>query len=118
MTNRPSLTVSLEPVATRSAQVMTLSGKLLGTPEAYEFLEETRERIQAGRSNVYLEMSRVEMINSSGAGILAAITMSARRQGGKLVLVALQDRCRRILEFMCLQQVVVFADTLGDLAES
>jgi anti-anti-sigma factor len=77
-------------------------------------LDETRDRIQEGLPIVILDMTAVEMINSAGAGILAAMVTSSRRQQGKICLVGLNDRCRKVLEFMHLHQFTCIRDTIDE----
>ena len=112
MLNKPCHSAIVATDAARSEQLMTLKGKLLGAPACYTLLDEIRERIQDGLPQVILDMTAVSMINSAGAGILAAIYTSARRKDGSLSLVGLNERSRKVLEFMHLQQFVCFCDTL------
>ena len=59
-------------------------------------------------------MSAVEMINSAGAGILAAMLTSTRNNDGALVLVGLSDRNRKVLEFLHLHQFARFCETVDE----
>jgi len=110
MPHRPTIRVTDEN-QTGQTQTYTLSGKLLGTPECYQFLEDLRDRIRDGHVLVRLHMQDVDMINSSGAGILAALAESARKQNGSLTLVGVQPRSRKVLEFMRLHEFIDLADT-------
>ncbi|HOX25398.1 MAG TPA: STAS domain-containing protein [Candidatus Krumholzibacteria bacterium] len=112
MLHKPSLITILATDPDRAEQVVTLKGKLIGTPECYAFLDETRERIQDGLIRVILDLSQVELINSTGAGILAALLISARRQNGGLALVGLSDRCLQVLEFMHLHHFAAICDSI------
>jgi len=112
MTHKPSLKVSVATDAGRGEQILTLKGKLIGSPECYELLDDTRERVQDGLPVVILDLTAVDMINSAGAGILAAMITSARRQDGKVCLMGLSDRCRKVLEFMHLHQFTTFCNDI------
>jgi len=112
MSHRPDLHVNTELVPEKHAQVVTLSGKLVGAPETYALLDDVRERIQQGLVRVCLDLSDVDLINSSGAGVLAAMCLSARRNDGNLVIAGLHDRPRKVLEFMRLQDFAVFVPSL------
>lgn len=118
MTHRPILTTDVETRPDQQAQIVTLKGKLLGSPEGYEMLEDIRERTEEGLTRICLVMSDVEMINSSGAGILASVYQAATGAGGSLYLVGLQERCRKVLTFMHLHEFAHFVDTVGDALES
>jgi anti-sigma B factor antagonist len=50
------------------------------------------------RSDIRLDMSGVEFIDSSGLGVLVAITEAARAAGGDLVVVAPGRAVVRLLE--------------------
>ena len=114
MSLKPSLKYTVATDAARTEQLLTLKGKLMGSPECYEMLDETRERTQDGLPIIILDMTAVDMINSAGAGILAAMVTSARRQEGKVCLVGLNDRCRQVLEFMHLHEFTCIRDTLDE----
>lgn len=114
MSQRPVLQITSEEHPDPGTQVISLSGKLLGTPEAYEMLEETRERIQGGAPRVCLRMEGVTMINSSGAGVIAALYTSAHNQGGEVVLIGLDERCRKVVHMMRIDGFVRMADTLAE----
>jgi anti-anti-sigma factor len=104
--------VDLRPEA--RAQVLVLRGKLVGMPEFYQLLEDSRDRIKDGYPHVVVDMSGVELINSSGAGILAALCQSARNAGGSVALVNLNDRSRKVLELLRLQDFARFVGTVDE----
>ncbi len=118
MTHHPVLSYTVEHHPEPTTQLVVLRGKLVGSPEAYRLLEETRDRIQEGQTRVCLVMDDVGMINSSGAGVIAAMYMSARRQDGRLILAGVQERGRKVLEFMHLNDFVEIVDTVGDAADA
>jgi anti-anti-sigma factor len=113
MTQKPSLRTTVATDPDRGEQLATLRGKLIGSPECYALLDETRDRVQEGLTAIILDMSEVDMINSAGAGILAAMLTSARNREGSLSVVGLNPRNRQVLEFLHLHQFVRFCDTLA-----
>ncbi len=114
MQRKTPLHVTVEPKPDHHRQDLTLKGKLLGTPECYDMLEEIRERIEDGMTQVIMDMREVTMISSTGAGVLAATLTAANQKDGKLVLVGLNERCRQVLEFMHLNEFAAFVDTVAD----
>lgn len=114
MTQKPSLRTTVATDPGRGEQLVTLKGKLIGSPECYALLDETRERVRDGLPMIILDMSAVEMINSAGAGILAAMLTSTRNHEGSLSLVGLGERNRRVLEFLHLHQFVRFCDDVDE----
>ena len=111
---KPDLKTTVATDPSRDEQLITLKGKLIGSPECYALLDETRDRVQEGLKQIVLDMSAVEMINSAGAGILAAMLTSSRNQNGALSLVGLSDRNRKVLEFLHLHQFAKFCDNLAE----
>ena len=114
MERKPCLRSNVSENAQRAEQTLSLQGKLVGTPECYALLEDTRARVQQGLKHVVIDMHEVDLVNSAGAGIIAALLTSTQRQGGKLILVGMQDRTRRVLEFMQLHRFAVFCDNLAE----
>lgn len=112
MTQRPILRIETDLRPDEHTQIITLSGKLVGEPIAYALLEDTRERVKEGMHRIVLVMDRVEMINSSGAGILASMYMSASGQGGKVLLAGLSERSRKVLELMRMHEFMAMVDDL------
>jgi anti-anti-sigma factor len=110
MTQKPSLRTTVATDPKRGEQLVTLRGKLIGSPECYALLDETRDRVQDGLAAIILDMSEVELINSAGAGILAAMLTSTRNHAGSLSLVGMNPRNRQVLEFLHLHQFVRFCD--------
>ncbi len=117
MSLKPNLKTTVATDPGRREQLVTLKGKLIGSPECYALLDETRERVKDGLVRIILDMSAVEMINSAGAGILAAMLTSTRNSQGSLSLVGLNDRNRKVLEFLHLHQFARFCDTLETARE-
>ena len=65
-------------------------------------------------AEVILDMNEVEMINSAGAGILAAMLTSIRSRDGALALVGLSERNRTVLEFLHLHQFARLCDSIDE----
>ena len=112
MNHKPGLRTTVATDPNHGEQLVTLKGRLIGSPECYALLDETRERVQDGLTVIILDMSAVEMINSAGAGILAAMLTSTRNNAGRLALVGLSERNRKVLEFLHLHQFARFCDDL------
>lgn len=102
MQDRPSLRVRREESGDTHALVFRLEGKVTGTPECYEFLEEVRDAVRAGCRTVILDLERVEKMSSPGIGILAACYTSATRAQGRLGLVAVPEPVAVMLRIVCL----------------
>ena len=78
-----------------------LSGNLHGGNDAYAFQDEVRDKI-TGSQRVILDLAEVDRIDSSGIGILVALMWSASQSDGRMVLAALPERFKKILEIAML----------------
>lgn len=94
--------------------VYTLSGHLYGSPEAYAFQDEVRERINSGTRKLVIDLAGVEKIDSCGIGILVATMWSASQGGAGLVLAALTPKVERLLSIAMLLEHIDHADTLEE----
>ena len=110
MTHRATIRIGRNLGRDSTIQSYTLAGKLLGTPECYEFLDDIRDRIHDGQPDVRLYMHHVDVVNSSGLGILAAVSDAARQAGGCLTLVGVPQRNRKVMDFMHLNEFIRFEE--------
>ena len=90
-----------------------LSGNLHGGPDAYAFQDEVRKKIAANQ-RVILDLSDVQRIDSSGIGILVALMWSASQSGGRMVLAALPEHVKKILEIAMLLDHIDNAATVQE----
>lgn len=111
MTHRPTIRIGRNLSQDATLQSYSVAGKLMGTPECYEFLDDVRDRIHDGRPHVRLLMQHVDLINSSGVGILAAISEASRNADGELTVVGLPERSRKVLAVMHLDEFIRFEET-------
>ena len=100
MRDRPSLQVTRDEPGDPRAVIFRLAGKVTGTRECYEFLEDVRDAIRAGRTMVVLNLERVEKMSSPGIGILAACYTSAVRADSRLGLVAVPEPVAVLLQIV------------------
>jgi anti-anti-sigma factor len=100
MTTGPNVTVTYHEDLPRHAVTCTLQGKLIGKAASYEFLEEIRRRIEEGCENVIVDLAKIDRIDSTGVGILAAVYTSAHRRAGRVFVVNADARAREVLMVM------------------
>jgi anti-anti-sigma factor len=94
--------------------IYTLTGSLYGSPEAYEFQNEVRERIGSGTERLVIDLSGVDKIDSCGIGVLVATMWSASQAGIGLVLAALTPKVERLLSMAMLLEHIDHAQTLDE----
>ncbi len=105
---RPRKTLLVEQELNQATQsaVFRLSGKLTGTKECYEFLEDAREAINAGHRHIVVNLEKITHVSSPGIGIIAACYTSAQNAKGSLAVVEVPTRVRTLLEIVCLWKLV------------
>lgn len=86
--------------------VITLKGKVMGGPSASKYLEEIKSLIDQGKTNVVVDLSKVNFMNSSGLGVLITSLTSLRNAGGDLKICNASDRIESLL--MVTKLITVF----------
>ncbi len=82
-----------------SVTILDLEGKIIG-PDTLALKSIIEERIQAaegGKLNLILNMERVQMMDSSGLGVLVAAYTSIQRNEGRVVLLNLGGNIRSLI---------------------
>lgn len=88
--------------------VVALSGEIDGTG-AQELGARLLREFEHGHHRIVLDMSGVSYLNSAGIGELAMAAKRARGLQGDLALCCLQDRVRRVIELVRMDQLLVIA---------
>jgi len=106
------LEISVAPATTHpGVTVVALSGEIDGTG-AQELGARLVREFELGHNRIVLDMSGVSYLNSAGIGELAMAAKRARSLQGDLALCGLQDRVRRVLELVRMDQLLVVASGL------
>ena len=90
--------------------VVRPSGEI-DNPAADELDAEVLRVLDEGGARIILDLTDVTYLNSAGVGVIAMAAKRARARGGDLALVGLQDRPRRAVELVRLDQILIVADT-------
>jgi anti-sigma B factor antagonist len=112
----PERTFTLERRSAGTATILYLDGPLrLGHREAttgQQLSDTVREVIGAGSHNVAIDLrGLVKTPDSSGLGELVAAESALRQRGGKLVLVNVPPKLRKLIETMGLDRLFHIVDT-------
>ncbi|WP_246131033.1 STAS domain-containing protein [Cellulomonas aerilata] len=91
-------------VATRDRVVIALAGEIDIANAGY-LRAELAYLLEAGQTDVVVDLTHVVSISSSGLGVLVGALKRLRSVGGRLVLVAASDSLLRILRITRLNQV-------------
>ncbi len=79
-----------------------LRGRLTGTKESYDFLEDVRDAVRDGRINVVINAEKLERVSSPGVGVIAACFTSVMNAKGSLALTQVSKQLQTLLEIVCL----------------
>ncbi len=96
------------------ATILSLSGKIMGGPEAGQINDAINELIDKGKKKFIIDLAKTEWMNSSGLGILIGAITTLKNNNGKLVLIHVSDRIMNLLRITKLASVFEIADSLDD----
>lgn len=95
--------------------ILALSGKIMGGPEATEINDLINRLIDEQKTKIVMDLKNVELMNSSGLGILiGAVHLLKNNQGG-LRLIHVPDKIKSLLKSTKLNTVF---DVFGTLEEA
>jgi anti-sigma B factor antagonist len=77
--------------------LLSLSGKLMGGPDADKFHDQIKAILDDGQQNVLVDMGGVEWVNSTGLGILIAAHTTVTNAEGHMKLLHVSKRVDSIL---------------------
>jgi len=90
--------------------IMSLSGKFLAGSDGPFLRQKVKDLIDAGTRKLVIDFAEVPYIDSTGLGFLAGSRVTAQNAGAALVLAALNEHVRRILDGVRLTSFFVLAD--------
>lgn len=90
----------------KQALVYALSGTFTDSKEAYEFLDDLRERARQGTGPIVLDLSDVQHMTSCGVGILAACYTSAANANRSLRIAGMSKRAEAVMRIVGLLAVI------------
>lgn len=85
--------------------VIAIKGDVLGGADAMEFSRTISDQIRGGARQVIVDLTDVNLMNSSGLGMLVAASTSLRSSGGRLMVVGANDRIQSLLKMTRLDTV-------------
>jgi anti-sigma B factor antagonist len=78
--------------------ILSLTGKIMGGPEATEINEEFNQLIDKNKLKVVIDLKEVEWMNSSGLGILIGAVSLYKNNDGQLRLIHVSERIQNLLK--------------------
>lgn len=85
--------------------VITLSRNVIGGADALDFSTQLNTLTTSGVRRVVIDLGEVELINSSGLGMLVQGHSLLRKSGGSIVLACVPERVQKHLEMTRLNSV-------------
>jgi anti-sigma B factor antagonist len=98
--------------------VIVLRSQVIGGADALDFSAEIRKYTSQNIQHVIVDMSAVELINSSGLGMLVSGLSMMRKIGGTLVLAAVPEKVQVLLNMTHLNTVLHSYPTIKQAEES
>jgi anti-sigma B factor antagonist len=98
--------------------VIQFEGELMGGPEAVHLNKKLHELINKGRIKIVADVSGVQIMNSSGLGMLIGGLTTMRKAGGDLRIAKPTDKIKSLLEVTKLHTVFKYYDSLKEATES
>ncbi|MFC1730329.1 STAS domain-containing protein [candidate division KSB1 bacterium] len=94
--------------------IVELEGDVVGGPDAAQLNNLVHDFVKKGRVNIIVDLSKVQLMSSSGLGILIGALTTLRQAGGDLVLVNITERIQNLLTITKLSTVFKVFKTIED----
>ena len=94
--------------------VIALEGSLMGGPDAAELNNKVTASIEAGKKLLVADLGAVDLMNSSGLGILIKCASAARNAGGRLVIAGASRKVLELFKITRLTSVFETHDSVED----
>ncbi len=98
--------------------VVEVSGSILGGPDAARISDEIHQKLLEGRKNFVIHMAAIDLINSTGLGILISNLTHVKNAGGDMRLSSASEKIRQILHITKLSNVFSQFENLPDAIKS
>jgi len=94
--------------------VIELADQVIGGVDAMDFSAGIATIIREGGNHIILNMHNVEIINSTGLGMIVSAHTTLRKHGGMLTLVEVPQRVSKLLEMTQLTLIFTIMPTITD----
>jgi anti-sigma B factor antagonist len=98
--------------------IIQMSGKIVGGPDSAEINKQVTKAIEEKKVNVIIDLSGVELMNSSGLGILIQSNQLLKQAGGKLKLASVTEKIQSLFVITKLNTVFDTYDSVDKAIES
>jgi len=98
--------------------IIELKGAILGGPEATALNEYLHHLIDNGKKNVVVDVSNVDLMNSSGLGMLIGGYTTMTNAGGGLKLAAANEKIQNLITITKLHTIFLAYTTVDEAVAS
>ncbi len=94
--------------------VIKMAGKLIAKHQSTALLEQVEDKTAIGMAKFVLDLSELEVMNSTGLSVLLTILTKARKEDGEVVLTGVNATLGRLLVITKLQSIFQVEQTIED----
>ncbi|MBX7153292.1 STAS domain-containing protein [bacterium] len=98
--------------------ILEVQGNIMGGPDAALINDEIHKYMLQGKKNFVVNMQSIDLINSSGLGILISNLTTVKNSGGDLRLAQASDKIKQIFQITKLSTVFKHYSTIEDAVKS
>lgn len=109
--------LSIQHNSSNGKDIVKLSGRL-GVADATSAMDEFNRVIESNASHLYIDMSSLEFIDSSGLSVLVSTQKKIRKAGGDITLINVNSRIRSLLALTRLDEIFDIQDDQDLIARS
>ncbi len=94
--------------------IVALSGEL-DVESSQKMKNDVRKKISSETSNIVIDLTNVNYVDSSGLGTLIALQKDARFNGGSLCIVGASQQIKRVMKMTNLDKLFQLYDKLDEV---
>ena len=98
--------------------IIEFNGNVMGGPDAVHLNEKLHELIDDEKKNIVVDLSRVEVMNSSGLGMLIGALTTMRNAGGDLRIANPSPKIEELIKITQLHTVFQKFDSTEEAVSS
>jgi anti-sigma B factor antagonist len=102
----------------KGVTIISLKGEVIGGPDATELRRQLHSLIDEGKKKIVVDLEHVELMNSSGLGMLIGGLTTVRNAGGDLRLANASTKILSLFTVTKLSKVFTHFDNLKSAIES
>jgi anti-sigma B factor antagonist len=102
----------------KGVTIISLKGEVVGGPDATELRRQLQSFIEQGKKKIVVDLGQVELMNSSGLGMLIGGLTTVRNAGGDLKLANASPKILSLFTVTKLSKVFTHFDSLKSAIDS